>query len=163
MPLLMTWMDSLHSMTFQMFSLNGQSIVSLLICYLFSFNSIQFNSIHFFSDALTSDEQFSVSSLMADYAAHKTTDTWIKHEEEDDDDDKDDEDDEDDEGEDEDEYLRDGECEICEREMPLTKVFIIICFFCNLFKQHHTIPRELHARYVKKGYIKKELNQGIYV
>lgn len=45
--------------------------------------------------------------------------------------------------------LKDGECELCEREMPLTK--------------HHVIPRELHERYVKKGYKKKVLNQGIYV
>eukprot|EP00727_Mastigamoeba_balamuthi_P004021 m51a1_g13616 hypothetical protein (224) ;mRNA; f:34-998 len=47
------------------------------------------------------------------------------------------------------EELGPGECELCEREMPLTK--------------HHLIPREMHARYAKRGHSKRELNTGISI
>ncbi|KAH3762046.1 hypothetical protein Pelo_6106 [Pelomyxa schiedti] len=60
-----------------------------------------------------------------------------------------DDDDDDDEDEEEGEILGEGECELCEREMPLTK--------------HHVIPRQVHERYVKKGWKKKVLNQGIMI
>eukprot|EP01105_Mastigella_eilhardi_P026632 TRINITY_DN7798_c0_g1_i1.p1 TRINITY_DN7798_c0_g1~~TRINITY_DN7798_c0_g1_i1.p1 ORF type:complete len:220 (-),score=65.98 TRINITY_DN7798_c0_g1_i1:67-705(-) len=62
---------------------------------------------------------------------------------------KEDGEDEDEEDGEDGELLSDGECELCEREMPLTK--------------HHVIPREMHERYVKKGFTKKVLNQGITI
>eukprot|EP01106_Pelomyxa_sp_JSP_P007950 TRINITY_DN22883_c0_g1_i1.p2 TRINITY_DN22883_c0_g1~~TRINITY_DN22883_c0_g1_i1.p2 ORF type:complete len:183 (+),score=67.03 TRINITY_DN22883_c0_g1_i1:96-644(+) len=55
----------------------------------------------------------------------------------------------DEDDEDEGELLKDGECELCEREMPLTK--------------HHVIPKELHPRYLKKGFTKRVLNEGIFI
>jgi len=42
------------------------------------------------------------------------------------------------------EALGQGDCELCEREMPLTA--------------HHLIPRETHRKYRKKGMTQEELN-----
>ena len=48
-------------------------------------------------------------------------------------------------GEEEDEdLLQDGQCEMCERVIPLTR--------------HHLIPRRMHNRYKKKGYTTEFLN-----
>eukprot|EP00210_Caulerpa_lentillifera_P003730 g3563.t1 len=47
------------------------------------------------------------------------------------------------------EYLAPGQCEICERVIPLTR--------------HHLIPRTLHQKLKKKGYQREALNQTISI
>jgi hypothetical protein len=55
----------------------------------------------------------------------------------------------DDEGYNSDKDYGDGDCVLCERQMPLTF--------------HHLIPRTTHKKMMRRGYEKKDLNHGIMV